>query len=143
MPISTLRYASYPAAIIAECQLSCEISSTLVRAEASRSCRQGRQRRGHMRDRGSPRYWFCLFQGVKDKKKVLHLACFSCLLLPKSSRLLRLGDTNEKRTPRRQAGSASLKGLVRDILAMAGESERARAATPREIEKDFHSIARR
>jgi hypothetical protein len=42
-----------------------------------------------------------------------------------------------------KAGSASLKGLVRDILAMAGESERARAATPREIEKDFHSIARR
>ena len=39
--------------------------------------------------------------------------------------------------------SASLEALVRDILAMAGEMERTRAAAPRDIENDFKSIARR
>ena len=39
--------------------------------------------------------------------------------------------------------SATLKQVVRDILAMAGEGERARAAAPREIENDFQPIASR
>src|SRR5713101_8649633 len=39
--------------------------------------------------------------------------------------------------------SATLKRVVRDILAMAGEGERARAAAPREIENDFQPIASR
>ena len=39
--------------------------------------------------------------------------------------------------------SAILKRVVRDILAMAGEAERERAAAPREIENDFQPIARR
>jgi hypothetical protein len=39
--------------------------------------------------------------------------------------------------------SATLEGLVRDILAMAGETERAKAAAPRDIENDFKPIARR
>jgi hypothetical protein len=39
--------------------------------------------------------------------------------------------------------SASLKRVVRDILAMAGEEERAGAAAPREIENDFQHTARR
>jgi len=42
-----------------------------------------------------------------------------------------------------KAGSASLEGFVRDILAMAGEIERERAAAPRDIENDFKSIAGR
>ena len=39
--------------------------------------------------------------------------------------------------------SATLKRVVRDILAMAGEAERERAAASREIENDFQPIARR
>jgi hypothetical protein len=39
--------------------------------------------------------------------------------------------------------SATLKRVVRDILAVAGEAERVRAAAPRKIEKDFQPIARR
>src|SRR5260370_16881708 len=39
--------------------------------------------------------------------------------------------------------SATLKRVVRDILAMAGEGERARAAAPCEIENDFQPIASR
>src|SRR6266852_110360 len=39
--------------------------------------------------------------------------------------------------------SATLKRVVRDILAMAGEGECARAAAPREIENDFQPIASR
>lgn len=37
----------------------------------------------------------------------------------------------------------TLKRVVRDILAVAGEAERARACAPREIENDFQPIARR
>jgi hypothetical protein len=39
--------------------------------------------------------------------------------------------------------SATLNRVVRDILAMASEKERARAAAPREIENDFQPIASR
>jgi hypothetical protein len=39
--------------------------------------------------------------------------------------------------------SGTLKRVVREILAMADEAGRARAAAAREIENDFHSIARR
>jgi hypothetical protein len=39
--------------------------------------------------------------------------------------------------------SATLKRVVRDILAMASETERARAAAPRGTENDFQLIARR
>jgi hypothetical protein len=42
----------------------------------------------------------------------------------------------------RTKNSATLEGLVRDILALASETERAKAA-PRDIENDFKSIARR
>jgi hypothetical protein len=39
-----------------------------------------------------------------------------------------------------EQGSASLEGLVRDILAMAGETERAKAAAPRDIENAFKPL---
>jgi hypothetical protein len=42
-----------------------------------------------------------------------------------------------------EQGSASLEGLVREIVAMAAEMEHAREAAPRDIENDFESIARR